>query len=68
MFRRVTIFSIIGVRIRQELGLSETQFGLLVGAPILTGSLIRVILVPWRRSAVGLPRAAANSRHNGRKR
>lgn len=26
-----TIFSIIGVRIKQELGLSETQFGLLVG-------------------------------------
>ena len=34
-----TIFSIIGVRIKDELGLSETEFGLLVGTPILTGSL-----------------------------
>jgi NNP family nitrate/nitrite transporter-like MFS transporter len=42
-----TIFSIIGIRIRQELGLSETQFGLLVGTPILTGSLIRVALGIW---------------------
>ena len=29
-----TIFSIIGVRIKDELGLSETEFGLLVGTPI----------------------------------
>jgi len=42
-----TIFSIIGIRIRSDLGLSETQFGLLVGAPILTGSLIRVVLGIW---------------------
>ena len=27
-----TIFSIIGIRIREELGLNETQFGLLVGS------------------------------------
>ena len=32
---------------RQELGLSETEFGLLVGTPILTGSLIRVALGIW---------------------
>jgi NNP family nitrate/nitrite transporter-like MFS transporter len=42
-----TIFSIIGIRIKQELGLSETQFGLLVGTPILTGSLIRIVLGIW---------------------
>jgi MFS transporter, NNP family, nitrate/nitrite transporter len=42
-----TIFSIIGVRIKDELGLSETQFGLLVGTPILTGSLVRVALGVW---------------------
>lgn len=42
-----TIFSIIGVQIKQELGLSETQFGLLVGTPILTGSLIRLVLGIW---------------------
>ena len=42
-----TIFSIIGVRIKDELGLSETEFGLLVGTPILTGSLSRVALGIW---------------------
>jgi NNP family nitrate/nitrite transporter-like MFS transporter len=42
-----TIFSIIGVQIKQELGLTDTQFGLLVGTPILTGSLIRLILGIW---------------------
>jgi NNP family nitrate/nitrite transporter-like MFS transporter len=42
-----TIFSIIGVQIKQELGLNESQFGLLVGTPILTGSLIRVLLGVW---------------------
>jgi NNP family nitrate/nitrite transporter-like MFS transporter len=39
-----TIFSIIGIQISQQLGLSETQFGLLVGLPILTGSLSRIVL------------------------
>lgn len=42
-----TIFSIIGVGIKEELGLSDTQFGLLVGMPILTGSLVRVLLGIW---------------------
>jgi NNP family nitrate/nitrite transporter-like MFS transporter len=42
-----TIFSIIGIQIKQELGLSETQFGLLVGLPILTGSLSRIFLGIW---------------------
>jgi len=42
-----TIFAIIGIRIKQELGLNETQFGLLVGTPILTGSLIRLALGIW---------------------
>ena len=39
-----TIFSIIGVSLKTELGLSETQFGLLIGTPVLTGSLVRVFL------------------------
>ncbi|WP_449396080.1 MFS transporter [Devosia riboflavina] len=39
-----TIFSIIGVGLKTELGLSETQFGLLIGTPVLTGSLVRVLL------------------------
>src|SRR5262245_19219206 len=42
-----TIFSIIGVQIKTDLGLNDTQFGLLVGTPILTGSLIRLILGIW---------------------
>src|SRR5215813_4176334 len=42
-----TIFSIIGVQIKNDLGLNDTQFGLLVGTPILTGSLIRLILGIW---------------------
>jgi NNP family nitrate/nitrite transporter-like MFS transporter len=42
-----TLFSIIGVRIQQDLGLSDTQFGLLVGTPILTGSLSRIFLGIW---------------------
>ena len=42
-----TIFSIIGVKIQQELGLSDTQLGLLAGTPILTGSLSRVFLGIW---------------------
>ncbi len=42
-----TIFAIIGVRIKQELGLTEAQFGLLVGTPVLTGSLIRIVLGIW---------------------
>lgn len=42
-----TIFSIIGVQIKRELNLNDTQFGLLVGTPILTGSLIRLALGIW---------------------
>ena len=42
-----TIFSIIGVKIKQELGLSDTQFGLLVATPVLTGSVSRIFLGVW---------------------
>ena len=42
-----TIFSIIGVEIKAELGLSDTQFGLLVATPILTGSVTRIFLGVW---------------------
>ena len=42
-----TIFSIIGVRIKQDLGLSDTQFGLLVATPVLTGSISRIFLGIW---------------------
>ena len=39
-----TIFSIIGIKIKQNLGLNDTEFGLLVATPILTGSLSRIFL------------------------
>ncbi len=39
-----TIFSIIGVRIKEDLGLNETQFGLMVATPVLTGSISRIFL------------------------
>lgn len=42
-----TIFSIIGVKIKQDLGLNETQFGLLVATPVLTGSISRIFLGIW---------------------
>ncbi|MEH6551969.1 MAG: nitrate/nitrite transporter [Pseudomonadales bacterium] len=39
-----TMFSIIGIKIKQELNLSDTQFGILVATPILTGSITRLPL------------------------
>lgn len=41
------IFSIVGVQLQTELGLTETEFGLLVATPILTGSLSRPLLGIW---------------------
>ncbi|HEC01085.1 MAG TPA: NarK/NasA family nitrate transporter, partial [Sphingomonadales bacterium] len=42
-----TIFSIIGLKIKTDLGLNDTQFGILVATPILTGSLSRIFLGVW---------------------
>lgn len=42
-----TIFSIIGIQIKQDLGLSDTQFGFLVAVPALTGSISRLPLGIW---------------------
>ncbi|NOQ17011.1 MAG: MFS transporter, partial [Methyloprofundus sp.] len=42
-----TVFSIIGIKIKQNLGLTDTEFGLLVATPILTGSLSRIFLGIW---------------------
>jgi len=42
-----TIFSIIGIKIKAELGLNDTQFGILVATPILTGSISRLFLGIW---------------------
>ena len=41
------MFAVIGVPIKQQLGLNETQFGILIATPVLTGSLIRVPLGMW---------------------
>ncbi len=42
-----TIFSILGLKIKADLGLSDTQFGVLVATPVLTGSLSRLLLGVW---------------------
>lgn len=38
------MFAILGVPVKDLLGLNETQFGLLVATPVLTGSLVRLPL------------------------
>lgn len=48
-----TIFSIIGVQIQQNLNLSETQFGILVATPVLTGSISRIFLGVWTEQLGG---------------
>jgi len=47
LFAAWTLFAIIGLPIRKELGLSEGQFALLTAIPILTGSLLRLPLGLW---------------------
>jgi MFS transporter, NNP family, nitrate/nitrite transporter len=41
------MFAVIGIPIKETLGLNETQFGLLAATPVLTGSLIRLPLGMW---------------------
>jgi NNP family nitrate/nitrite transporter-like MFS transporter len=41
------MFAVIGIPIKQTLGLNETEFGLLAATPVLTGSLIRLPLGMW---------------------
>jgi NNP family nitrate/nitrite transporter-like MFS transporter len=41
------MFAVIGIPIKETLALNETQFGLLVATPVLTGSLIRLPLGMW---------------------
>jgi len=48
-----TMFSIVGLGVKEELGLSDTQFGLLTGTPVLTGSLVRVFLGIWAEQIGG---------------
>ena len=41
------MFAVIGIPIKAMLNLNETQFGLLVATPVLSGSLIRLPLGMW---------------------
>ncbi|MCP5241345.1 MFS transporter [Cognatazoarcus halotolerans] len=41
------IFAVIGVPIKAQLNLNETQFGLLASMPVLTGALVRLPLGLW---------------------
>jgi NNP family nitrate/nitrite transporter-like MFS transporter len=41
------IFAVLGIPIKAQLGLNETEFGLLAATPVLTGSLVRVPLGIW---------------------
>ena len=41
------MFGVIGIPIKQTLGLNNTEFGILTAVPVLTGSLIRVPLGMW---------------------
>lgn len=41
------LFAVLGIPLKEQLGLNETQFGLLAATPVLTGSLIRVPLGIW---------------------
>ena len=50
-----TIFSIIGVKIKYEFHLTDTQFGLLISTPILTGSLVRLLFGIWAEKYGGRP-------------
>ncbi len=54
MFAVWVIFAIVGIAIRKELALGETEFAVLVSLPVLTGSLLR------------LPMGMATDRFGGR--
>ena len=41
------IFAVLGIPVKTQLGLNETEFGLLAATPVLTGSLVRVPLGIW---------------------
>ncbi|MFV1467379.1 MULTISPECIES: nitrate/nitrite transporter [unclassified Idiomarina] len=42
-----TIFSIIGIQIKADFNLTDTQLGLLMATPVLTGSISRMFLGIW---------------------
>jgi len=42
-----TMFGVVGIPIRRQLGLNNTQFGLLTATPVLLGALMRLPLGVW---------------------
>ena len=50
-----TMFGVVGVPIRRQLGLNNTQFGLLTSTPILLGALMRLPLGVWTDRFGGRP-------------
>lgn len=41
------MFGVLGIPIRQELGLNSTEFGLLTATPVLSGAVMRLPLGAW---------------------
>lgn len=41
------MFAVLGIPLAAQLGLNETEFGLLAATPVLTGSLVRILLGVW---------------------
>ncbi len=41
------MLAVVGIPVKEELGLTETQFSILAALPVLSGSLIRVPLGIW---------------------
>lgn len=41
------MLAVVGIPVKQQLGLSETEFGILAATPVLSGSLVRVPLGIW---------------------
>ena len=41
------MLGVVGIPLKQQLGLNETEFGVLAAMPVLTGSLVRVPLGIW---------------------
>ena len=41
------MLAVVGIPVKEQLGLSETEFGILAATPVLSGSLVRVPLGIW---------------------
>ena len=50
-----TMFGVIGIPIRRQLGLNNTEFGLLTSTPVLLGALMRLPLGVWTDRFGGRP-------------